>query len=400
MPVLPPLSLTRRGPARIRPDLDRIKDALDRLGRPQRGLASVLVVGSNGKGSTAVMLEAMLRAHGVATGLYTSPHLVRVEERIRLAGVPLAIDRLERYLTTLDQFPELTYFETLTAAALLVFADAGVDVAVLEAGMGGRWDATRVAGSAIAGLTNVGTDHREWLGPTREDIAADKGAALTAAATAVIGPEVDDAVRLHLGAARTVTAADLVELIPRGPDLAQVRLNGHAFNVAVPFPGLHQVANLHLALALLMAAHRAGLAPAPRADAIRAGLAAARWPARLTRHRIHGRDVLVDGAHNLEGARVLSEFLLGRQRHHLLFSCLADKPLEAMAGLLRPVVGSVAVCQLDDERAMPLERLLRAFPEADAAADPLATLALLPDPVVAAGSLRLAGVLLEAEDAT
>ncbi len=400
MPVLPPLSLVRRGAARIRPDLDRITHALESLGRPHASLASVLVVGSNGKGSTAAMLEAMLRAHGIDTGLYTSPHLVRVEERIQLGGVPLPTAELERHLATLDAFPELTFFETLTAAALLAFAGAGVDVAVLEAGMGGRWDATRIADSTVAGLTNVGTDHREWLGPNREEIATDKGAALAAAAAAVIGPEVDDAVRPHLGAVPAVAAADLVELVPCGPDLVHVRLNGDAFNVAVPFPGLHQVANLHLSLALLVATHRAGLAPAPRPDAIRAGLAAARWPARLTRHRIHGRDVLVDGAHNLEGARVLAEFLAARRRHNLLFSCLADKPLEAMAEVLRPVVDLVAVCPLDDERAMPLERLRRAFPEAEVAADPIAALALLPEPVVAAGSLRLAGALLEVEETT
>ncbi len=400
MPVLPPLSLARRGPARIRPDLSRIRDALDRLGRPQRDLASILVVGSNGKGSTAVMLEAMLRAHGVATGLYTSPHLVRVEERIRLGGVPLSTPELERHLATLDAFPELTFFETLTAAALLAFADARVGVAVLEAGMGGRWDASRVAGSKIAGLTNIGTDHSQWLGSTREEIAEDKGEALAAAVTAVLGPEVDDAVRPRLGAAHALAAAELVGLAPSGGDRVRVRLDGLSFDLSVPFPGRHQIANLHLALALLVAAHRTGLAPAPRPEAVRAGLAASRWPARLSRHRIAGREVLIDGAHNLEGVRALAEHLAGRERHNLMFSCLADKPLEAMAELLRPVVGSVVVCPLDDERAMPLARLVRAFPEAEAAADPLAALALLPDPVVAAGSLRLAGALLEVEEAT
>jgi len=398
MPVVPPLSLARRGPARIRPDLQRITDALDRLGRPQRGLASVLVVGSNGKGSTAAMLESMVRAHGVRTGLYTSPHLVRVEERIRLDGRPIAAGELERHLATLEAFPDLTFFETLTAAALLAFTEAGVELAVLEAGMGGRWDATRVAGSTVAGLTNVGTDHREWLGPSREEIAADKGAALAAAATAVLGPELDDDARSHLGAAAAVLASDLVDLRPDTDGSVGVRLRDRRFRLEVPLPGRHQAANLHLALALLAAAHESGLVPALRPEALRAGLAALHWPARLSRHRVRGREVLVDAAHNLEGVRALTAHLAGRGRHHLLFSCLADKPLDAMAELLRPTVDRVAVCPLDDERAMPLERLVRAFPEAEAASDALTALALLPDPVVAAGSLRLAGALLEAEE--
>ncbi len=359
----------------------------------------MLVVGTNGKGSTAVMLDAMLAGHGLSTGLYTSPHLVRVEERIRLAGAPIAAPALVRWLAALEPFDDLTYFEALTAAAFLAFADARPDLVVLEAGMGGRWDATRVAGSEIAGLTNVGTDHRRWLGDTREAIAADKGAALAAARLAVLGPDVDEPVVPFLGAPEALRAADLVEVQEAGPGVVRVRLDGRSFEAPLPLAGDHQLGNLQLALALLTAVHRAGLGPRPRPEAIIAGLATARWPARLTRHRIAGRELVLDGAHNLEGAAALARWLDAQpERHHLLFACLDDKPAHEMASLLRPRVGRVALVALDDERAMPLAALREAFPEAVAAAGLADALAALPDPVVAAGSLRLAGALLEMEE--
>lgn len=399
MPASAPLSLARRGPSRIRPDLAALAAALARLGSPQLAVPSVLVVGTNGKGSTAAMLESMLAAHGVAAGLYTSPHLLRVEERIRLRGAPISTAELERWLNLLEGFPELTYFETLTAVALLAFAEARVPLAVLEAGMGGRWDATRVAGSAVAGLTNVGTDHRRWLGATRQEIARDKGAALAAACAAVLGPGVDEEIAGELGADRARPASELAEVEAAPAGRARVRLGGPWFEVEVPFAGRHQLANLHLALALLVACHRAGLAPQPRPGAVRDGLAASRWPGRLTRHRIAGREVVVDGAHNLEGAAALAAWLDEQpRRHHLLFSCLEDKPVEGMAALLLPRVESVAVVELEDERALALDRLRAAFPGAVAAPTLAAALAAVPDPVLAAGSLRLAGALLEMEE--
>jgi dihydrofolate synthase/folylpolyglutamate synthase len=186
--------------------LDGLREALRELGNPQSAYPSILIVGTNGKGSTAVMLEAILRAHGLKTGLFTSPHLIRVEERVRLNGVAATQRELSRVLAPLDAFPDLTYFETVTAAALTLFAEARVDVAVLEAGMGGSWDATRVAGSAVAGLTNVGTDHRNWLGSSRAEIARDKGRALQVAERAVIGADVSGEIRDALGAPGAVAA--------------------------------------------------------------------------------------------------------------------------------------------------------------------------------------------------
>jgi dihydrofolate synthase/folylpolyglutamate synthase len=394
MPDVLPLSLARRGPSRIRPDLGALQTTLAALGSPQAGLRSALVVGTNGKGSTVAMLDAVLTAHGLRVGRFTSPHLVAVSERITVEGTPIAYDALSRLLGVVDRFDDLTFFETLTAVALLAFAEAGVDVAVLEAGMGGRWDATRAAASEIAGLTNVGTDHARWLGSTREAIAHDKGAALAAATIGVVGPGVDPALRTHLDAPDAVDAATLVRLDPVDDERCLVSWPGACVEVRVPLAGPHQRDNLHLALALARAAEDHGWLELDAANVHRA-LGRVVWPGRLSWHRIAGRRVLLDGAHNLEAVVALAATLEALSlRPHLVFSCLDDKPVEAMARVMTPVVESVTVCVLDDERAMPMDRLLAAFPAARAVPDPRQALARTPDPVLAAGSLRLVGTLL------
>jgi dihydrofolate synthase/folylpolyglutamate synthase len=390
-----PLSLARRRPGRIRPRLDRIREVLGSLGDPQHALPSVLVVGTNGKGSTAAMLESVLAAHGLKVGLYTSPHLVRVEERIRIGGTPVATSVLDRHLATLDRFPDLTFFETLTAAAFLAFAGSELDCAVLEAGMGGRWDATRVAESPIAGLTNVGSDHAGWLGERVEERAADKGAALMAAQWRVLGDGVAPELLPHLGAGPFLSAAGLVDLEPLPRGRLRVSWGDASAEVVVPFAGAHQTANLRLAVALVRCVADAGWIDGLRPAAVRDGLARADWPGRLSVHRVLGRWVLLDCAHNLEGAEALAAYLAQRPvLYHLLFSCLDDKPVEAMARVLRPQVGNVVVFELEDERAMPISRLRAAFPEAEVAPSVAAALERLPDPVVAAGSIRVAGELL------
>ncbi len=390
-----PASLRQRRPGRIRPSLDRVRDALHELGDPQRDFASILLVGTNGKGSTAAMLEAMLEAHGLTVGLYTSPHLIRVEERIRIGGRPIDGADLDRHLKTLDAFPSLTFFETVTAAAFLAFAERGVDCAVLEAGMGGRWDATRVADSCLAGLTNVGSDHASWLGASVEERAADKGSALVAARHGILGSGVDPQLVPYLGDAVFEWASQLVTV--EWADPSTLRLGWDAISVEGPMPflGDHQTANLELALALAWSAVEAGILSRLDPEAVRDGLLRTHWPGRLSSHRIGGRMVLLDCAHNAEGAAALAHHLEhGSVLYHLLFSCLDDKPVEEMARVLRPEVGNVMLCPLDDERAMPMERLLEAFPEASTAASVEAALQALPDPVVAAGSVRVVGELL------
>jgi dihydrofolate synthase/folylpolyglutamate synthase len=345
------------------------------------------------------MLDAVLRAHDLKTGLFTSPHLVRVEERVRLNGEPVDETRLALSIGRLDAFPDLTYFETLTAAAFAVFSEASIDVAVLEAGMGGSWDATRLAGSTIAGLTNIGSDHAGWLGDEPTAVARDKGRALAAADRAVIGSGVDETVVAALGAPAARRAASLVSCAVTGGRRVAVSWNGRETTVRVPFAGAYQRDNLELALALAHEAANMGWLRPLEASEIQPALDGLSWPGRLSLHQIEGREVLMDCAHNLEAATALAEHLDGLDcRYNLLFSCLDDKPVEAMARVLRDRVGDVVVCRLDDERAMSLERLAAAFPGAEAAEDALSGLERMGDPVLAAGSVRLVGALLALED--
>ncbi len=395
MHQLLPASLRRRRPGRIRPRLDGLLDALSELGDPQLDFPSILIVGTNGKGSTAAMVEAILAAHGLTVGLYTSPHLVRVEERIRIGGEPISGDGLETSLQTLEKFDDLTFFETVTAAAMLSFGAARVDGVVLEAGMGGRWDATRVARSAIAGLTNVGSDHSGWLGELLSERAADKGAALMAADRRVIGADVSPELVTHLGPGPFQSANELVTVEQVDRSVVRLAWDDEYVDVAMPFLGEHQLANLQLAVALARIAVSEGWTENLRPEAVADGLERVRWPGRLTTHRIADRRVLLDCAHNAEGAAALARHLEHRPiLYHLLFSCLDDKPVERMAEELRPQVGNIVVFQLDDDRAMPLERLTAAFPEAGVAPSMIEGLRALPDPVVAAGSIRVVGGLL------
>jgi dihydrofolate synthase/folylpolyglutamate synthase len=399
MSVTSPLNLDWRDVGRIRPQLDGLRQVLSELGNPQDSLRSILVVGTNGKGSTAAILESVLRGHGLTTGLYTSPHLVRVEERVRLNGYPIGTSDLVRQVGRLDGFSDLTFFETLTAAAFGIFAEARVDVVVLEAGMGGSWDATRLAGSPIAGLTNVGSDHGRWLGVGREAIAADKGRALAAAEMAVIGGGVDRDLITELGAPQAVSAENLVRFTSTDDGRLKLAWAGGESVLDLPLAGSFQRDNAQLALALALRATEAGWLPSLDPKKVRTALETLQWPGRLSIHRISGRDVLVDCAHNLEAVRSLALHLdTLDDRHNLVFSCLDDKPVREMAAELRPRVEQIVVCQLADDRAMPVDELLSAFPGAMTAETPLECLDLVDDPVLATGSTRLVGQMLAHED--
>ncbi len=403
--------LARRLEQRILPGLDRMERGLDALAHPERAFTSVLVLGTNGKGSTAVLLAEMLRAHGLRVGLYTSPHLVTVEERIRVDGANVEPARLAAWVHELGRFPELSYFETLTCAAFLEFAERRVEVAVLEAGLGGRWDATNAADPAVALLTNVGTDHQKWLGETRAAIAAEKAAALRGheAIVAAWDGEVEPVIRAAADPATPLsTTAQWAEVAGvRGQESGvrgrtqRVRfaVGGVAGEADLPLLGGHQLANLQLALAGLAGLAKHGLAPRPDPGAIRRGVEGAAWPARMQWCSVHGRRLLVDGAHNREAVRALAVALdtMGLcGRLHLLFSCLNDKPLEAMAAELRPRVLSVTVAPLDSPRATSVEALAAAFPGCTPAPDVSAALEALPEdlPTLVTGSLRLAGAVL------
>lgn len=417
MPLAPQLTptsesiLAPRLEQRILPGLERMHAVLEELGHPERGLSSVLVLGTNGKGSTAILLANVLEAHGLRVGLYTSPHLLRVEERIRVGGRPIDAGRLLALLASLTSFPQLSYFEALTTAAILEFAERPVDIAVMEAGLGGRWDATNSFRPVISLLTNVGTDHTSWLGPTRQAIAAEKAAALRGR-EAIVGEwdgEVEGVIRREASAPLSLACewVSVARAAPsgagiRGPGSEDNRISFESGEIAgiarLPLAGHHQQANFTLALAGAAALARHRVIPPLRQDGVSRGIEATRWPGRLDLRTYHGRHLLLDGAHNLEAVAALAAHLrsCGPATSDLLFSCLADKPLAAMAALLRPLASAVTVVALDSPRATPLEQLAAAFPgcrQAPTVGDALASLPAGATALVT-GSLRFVGEVL------
>ena len=379
------------GPQKIRPGLARTRALLAALGSPQSTFRTLLVGGTNGKGSTAAAAASILETAGLRVGLTTSPHLVRVNERVRLCGRDAPDAALGSALALVGAVSgegplRPTYFEALVVAACELFRRARVEVAVVEVGIGGRLDATNVLDPEVSVVTNVDADHLETLGPTLADVAREKAGIFRRgrpALTAATGEALDV---LRAEAART--GARLVE-VPPSP----------AWDDVSPLAGAHQRANLALAVA-------AARAFAPLDDAtVRRGIAALRWPGRLQAVERPGRrPLLVDGAHNPAGAAALAAYLdtsglAGRV--DLVFGALGEKAVEGMFGPLAARAGQVVLVAPDSPRAIPPEalaaRLGRAdLPRAVSLADAVAALEG-PEgapPILVAGSLVLAGEAL------
>ncbi len=409
MPESPHLSaealLSPRLEQRIVPGLERVQAALAALGQPQRTFPSVLILGSNGKGSTAALLASLLTASGVRVGLYTSPHLVRLEERIQVGGKPIPVERLCTLVASLEVFPALSYFETLTVAAFLEFAAQRVDVAVIEAGLGGRWDAAAACEPMVSLLTNVGTDHQRWLGESRAEIASEKAAALRGR-VAIVGEwdeEVEPAIRREATAPLTLVHewARVEAAAGDGPghhvEFTVGEVSGRA---VLPLVGAHQRRNAALALAGAAALSQLGIAPPLSSPTLIAGISNVRWPGRWQWLSTPSGRLLLDGAHNREAMTALAASLDSQGLAgvvNLVFSCLDDKPLEAMARLLNPRVRRVIVVPLTSPRAMDLATMVAVFPgcsTAPSTAEALAMFANDPAPILLTGSLRLVGEAL------
>lgn len=349
--------------------LDRIAAVLDTLGRPQDRVPIVHVAGTNGKGSVCAMIESGLRAAGATTGLFTSPHLAEPTERIRLDAVPVsaaefaaAFDEVhaavERLVTSGRIDLHTTYFETVTAMALLVFSRRAQRV-VLEVGLGGRLDATNVVAPELAVITPIDFDHEQYLGRSLEAIAGEKAGILKPGVPAVFAgqrPEaraVLDARAAGLGIP-VVRAADAalanVELNARG---SRFTVDGLAFEC--PLAGEHQVGNAVTAICALRA-----LGIPERA--IEAGIAATRWPGRLERIA-EAPEIVVDGAHNPAGARALAAYLdrfYGGRRVVLIFGAMRDKAVDEIAGILFPRAAEVILTAPQQTRALAPEALRNA----------------------------------------
>ncbi len=358
------------------PSLDRMRALVGLLGDPQQAFPSIHITGTNGKGSTAAMATALLGAQGLSVGTYTSPNLARVNERLARHGEPIddaafveVLEALARLEPLMDE--PATRFELLTAAALAWFADEAVDVAVIEVGLGGRWDCTNVVDGEVAVLTNVSFDHTEVLGPTLEDIARDKSGIFKANSRVIVG-ETDPTLVALLGqAAETAGAAEVwvrgnqfactSNRLAVGGRLIDVRTPGAAYGeLLVALHGAHQGDNASAALAAVEAFFGAPL----HEDVVAEAFASVRVPGRL---EVVGRHplVVVDGAHNVAGMLVLArslveEFTVDGEAQAVVGMLTGRDPVAMLEALLTAGVRSVVACAPDSPRALPAEAVAEA----------------------------------------
>ncbi|HUE03733.1 MAG TPA: folylpolyglutamate synthase/dihydrofolate synthase family protein [Bryobacteraceae bacterium] len=388
--------------------LARIGAVLEALGNPQQACRIVHVAGTNGKGSTCAMIESGLRASGYRTGLFTSPHLLEPTERIQLNGRPVnasefaaAFDQVHECAETLlrqesiDLHP--TYFETVTAMALVLFRQRGVAFAVLEVGLGGRLDATNVVMPDLCLVTPVDFDHEAYLGKSLGAIAGEKAGILKPGVPAIFARQRPEAERVLEGRAAALDVAVTPSSAVRFSGVA-IDARGNDFlwrgnPVSCPLAGEHQVENARTAIAAL---EQLGVEP----EAIRCGIAQTRWPGRLERVA-ENPEIILDGAHNPAGARALADYLARfyePRRVWLIYGAMRDKAVEEMAAILFPQAGHVIVTSPAQARALRPESIRALIDRADIQIAPniqealaLAGGARPEDAIFVAGSLFLVG---------
>ncbi len=388
---------------KVDPGTESVRELLSHLGDPHEGIRFVQVAGSNGKGSTARMVESVLRAAGYRVGLYTSPHLDDVRERVRVDGRKMTETALCEFVSAVKPFlveraaadEPLTFFEVMTAMGLWQFGCADVDVAVLEVGIGGRLDATSVVDPEAAAVTNVTLEHTSVLGDTIAEIAAEKTAVAPESTPLVTGATDDalDAVRDNAGDVVTVDEADDADVTVayggrRGHAESAVRLDGPDFAVEARLPllGAFQARNAGIAATL---ARQVG-GDDVSTTVLERGLRSSHWPGRF---EVMERDpmVVLDGAHNPgaceEVAAVLSEFEYDDL--HLVFAAMHDKDHRAMVDAL-PTPDTAVTCRPDVDRAEDPEVLARTFEDAGVAE--------VSDRYSVAGALSLARSRADADD--
>ena len=389
--------LTALHPKLIDLKLDRVLRLLERLGNPERRLPPVIhVAGTNGKGSTVAFMRAMLEAADRRVHVYTSPHLVRFNERIVVAGEMLADGELLALLEECERANEgrpITFFEITTAAAFLAFSRTPADVLLLEVGLGGRLDTTNVVERpAVTAITPVARDHTQFLGETLADIAAEKAGIVKPGAPLVLAPQEAEAKAVILA-----KAADRGAPVYDDWRVSEGVFHGRRMTLPLPKLGLagaHQAGNAGLALACL---EGFGL---PEVALVR-GLETAHWPARLQRLS-EEPEIWLDGGHNPAAGRVLADWLAGRRRRFdLIVGMLDTKDRDRFLAALAPwIERTVAVPVPGSDASVPAEALAKTARAAgmDATAAPNVEMALERlggvRPVLIAGSLYLAGAVL------
>jgi dihydrofolate synthase/folylpolyglutamate synthase len=369
---------TRWPETKIEPTLRRIGALVDLLGDPHRSYPVVHVAGTNGKTSVTRMVDALLTRIGLRVGRYTSPHLQLVTERIAVDGAPIAPERyvevyrdVEPYVEMIDRGAEvrMSKFEVLTGMAFAAFADAPVDAAVLEVGLGGSWDATNVADAKVAVVTPISVDHVEYLGADLAGIAKEKAGIIKPGSVALLAeqrPEVMEVLlRRTVEADATVARAGMEfgvlrrDIAVGGQMLKLQGLGGAYEEIFLPLHGPHQANNAAIALAAVEAFFGAGAQRMLDADAIREGFASVVVPGRLERVR-SAPTVFVDAAHNPHGAQALADALdqdFGFRNLVGVVSVMQDKDVRGILSALEPVLHELVVTTNTSQRAMPAEEL-------------------------------------------
>lgn len=370
---------SRWGEGRMQPTTERIDALVDLLGQPQRSYRSIHITGTNGKTSTARMIDELLRAFGLRTGRFTSPHLSSITERIVVDGEPVSARtfvegyrEIAPYLDLVDgQFDiKLSFFEVMVALAYSIFSDTPVDVAVVEVGLGGRWDATNVIDADVAVVTPVGLDHTQYLGDTVEVIAAEKAGIIKPGSIAILAAQEPPAAAELLRRAAEVGATVAREGLEFGVLDRRVAVGGQVLTlqglggaydeVFLPLHGAYQAQNAACALAAVEALLGAGGETGSLdVEAVRAAFAAVRSPGRLEAVRA-APTILVDSAHNPHGmsaaAAAIDEAFDFRRLVGVL-AVLGDKDIDGMLAVLEPAMDEIVVTQNSSLRALPADEL-------------------------------------------
>ena len=409
-------------------NLENITVLMERLGRPDRTYPIVHIAGTNGKGSTAAFLESILRAAGFRTGLNTSPHLERINERIRINGEEVS-DQIfaETFTRVQEVIEELlaagrlqahpTYFECVTALAFEVFARERVEFAVVEVGLGGRLDATNIVRPQVSVITRIDFDHENYLGHSLEEIAREKAGIVKAGVPVATAPQLPEVREVLRGKARELDAT----IVDTGEDFdlereiaeagcararARARAMGEAVRLAPGLPGRFQLENALNAAATARLLQARGYRITNQN--IEQGIRSTEWPGRLERLQA-GPDVYLDGAHNPGAARELAQFLeenFARRRVYLIFGAMRDKSVDEMTGILFPLASEVIFTQPGTPRAVSANQLAdlaghhaaryTVIRDAEEALESALAKARSDDAVFVTGSLYLVGQLRHA----
>lgn len=408
----------------IKLDLEPMRALLNLLDNPQQKLLCVHVAGTNGKGSVCAMLDAILRAQGYRTGLYTSPHLERFNERIQVDGEPVSDDQLKTLIEDVEsaaaQLPsvgqrDVTFFEFTTALAFLHFARQGIDIVVLETGMGGRLDATNVIVPALSVITSIGLEHTAYLGDTLAKIASEKTGIIKPGRPVVVGDAPAEAMTVIAARARELGAPLRIASQQVSVSVKAMKLDGQSVTAASEYEdygtirmklsGLHQAHNAAMAIAAAEClAHEVGIPVG--SEAIKTGLVDAAWPARNQLLQIDP-PVILDGAHNPEAAAALAGWLkkvAAKKPVGLVTGFLSDKDPAAFVQAFHGRIRRIWLVPMASERAMPVTEMktrLAFHPQVmesitiEAALDAARAWAAAEGGVVViAGSLHLAGEIL------